>query len=98
MPVRILLDEDFNNDILRGLLRRQPDIDVLRVQDIPEIAAAKDPEVLEWAAKNGRVLFTHDVNTMTAYAIARIQAGKPMPGVFAASAYRSDRLLKICSC
>lgn len=83
--MRLLLDEDFNNDILRGLLRRKPDIDMLRVQDIPEIAGAPDPDVLEWAAREGRVLFTHDVNTMTAHAIERIEAGKPMPGVFAVS-------------
>jgi len=83
--VRLLLDEDFNNDILRGLLRRNPDIDICRVQDIPEIAGAVDPDVLEWAATAGRVLFTHDVNTMTAHAIRRIEAGKPLPGVFAVS-------------
>lgn len=83
--MRLLLDEDFNNDILRGLLRRKPDIDILRVQDVPEIAGASDPDVLEWAAVDGRVLFTHDVNTMTAHAVDRIQAGKPLPGVFATS-------------
>ena len=83
--MRILLDEDFNNDILRGLLRRKPEVDIPQVQDIPEIVGAGDPDVLEWAAKEERVLFTHDVNTMTAHAIARVQTGKSMPGVFAAS-------------
>lgn len=81
--LRLLLDEDFNNDILRGLLRRKSDIDIMRVQDIDEIAGAADPMVLEWAAQEGRVLFTHDVNTMTAYAIERIETGQPMPGIFA---------------
>jgi len=85
ISVRLLLDEDFNNDILRGLLRRKPDIDILRVQDVPEIAGAVDPDVLEWAAMERRVLFTHDVNTMTAHAVERIEGGKPMPGVFVAS-------------
>jgi hypothetical protein len=42
-PLRLLLDEDFNNDILRGLLRRKPDLDIMRVQDIEEIAGAADP-------------------------------------------------------
>jgi len=31
--VRWLADENFNNDILRGLLRRNPGIDVIRLQD-----------------------------------------------------------------
>ncbi len=83
--LRLLLDEDFNNAILRGLLRRKPDIDVLRVQDIEAISGAADPVVLSWAAQAGRVVFTHDVNTMTAHAIARIEAGQPMPGIFAVS-------------
>jgi len=26
-------DENFNHDILRGLLRRNPDLDIVRVQD-----------------------------------------------------------------
>ncbi|MCI0714252.1 MAG: DUF5615 family PIN-like protein [Chloroflexi bacterium] len=81
--MRVLLDEDFNNDILRGLLRRKPDVDMLRVQDIDEIAGAHDSEVLEWAANESRILFTHDVNTMTAHAAERIRTGKPMPGMFA---------------
>jgi hypothetical protein len=83
--LRLLLDEDFNNDILRGLLRRKPDIDVMRVQDVEEIAGAADPVVLAWAAQEGRVVFTHDVSTMTAYAIKRIETGQPMPGIFAVS-------------
>ena len=80
--MKVLLDENFNNDVLRGLLRRHPDADILRVQDIPEISGAPDPDVLEWAANEARVLFTHDVETMTADAYDRIRAGKPMPGVF----------------
>jgi hypothetical protein len=40
--------------------------------------------VLEWAASEGRVLLTHDVNTLTAFAYERIAADLPMPGVFEA--------------
>jgi hypothetical protein len=32
--IRFLADEDFNNDILRGVLRRTSGLDVARVQDI----------------------------------------------------------------
>ena len=38
--------------------------------------------VLNWAAQEHRVLFTHDVSTMTNYAYERVQAGKSMPGLF----------------
>ena len=73
-------DENFNNDILRGLLRRNPNLDIVRVQDVG-LRHTPDPTVLEWAAQNGRVLLTHDRNTITKYAYERIIAGKPMPGV-----------------
>jgi len=32
--LRLLSDENFNGDIVRGLFLRQPDLDLLRVQDI----------------------------------------------------------------
>ena len=83
-PLRFLVDEDFDNDILRGVLRRLPTLDIVRVQDVG-LSRAKDPAVLEWAAQEGRVVLTHDVSTMTAHAWARVPKGLPMPGVFAVS-------------
>lgn len=44
--MRLLADENFHNDILRGLLRVDPTIDYVRVQDT-EIYQAPDPVVLE---------------------------------------------------
>ena len=32
--IKLATDEDFNNRILRGLLRRQPQLDIVRVQDV----------------------------------------------------------------
>lgn len=82
--LRLAADENFNNNIVRGLLRRRPDLDIVRVQDVG-LSGADDPTVLEWAAQEGRVLLTHDVMTITRYAYERVQAGKPMPGVFEVS-------------
>jgi len=31
--LRLAADENFNNNIVRGLLRRKPDLDIVRVQD-----------------------------------------------------------------
>ncbi len=73
-------DENFNNDILRGLLRRDPTLDIVRVQDVG-LKRAPDPVVLEWAAQENRVLLTHDRNTIVKFAYERVVTGKPMPGV-----------------
>jgi len=82
--MRWAADENFNNDIVRGLLRRKPDVDIVRVQDVG-LSGADDQTLLEWAADEGRVLLTHDVSTITQYAYERVEAGKPMPGVFEVS-------------
>jgi Domain of unknown function (DUF5615) len=79
--LRLAADENFNNDIVRGVRRRNPAVDIVRVQDAG-LSAAADPAILEWAAQAGRVLLTHDVATMTRYAYDRVREGKPMPGVF----------------
>ena len=82
--LRLATDEDFNNRILRGLLRRKPELDIVRTQDAG-LTGRSDAEVLEWAAREGRVLFTHDVTTMKRYVDERTTAGLPMPGVFEVS-------------
>lgn len=96
-------DENFNNDIVRSLLRRKPELDIVRIQDIG-LSGADDPTVLEWAAGERRILLTHDVSTITGYAYERIREGKPMPGVFEVSrevgmgtAIRDILLLAECS-
>jgi hypothetical protein len=78
---RFVADGNFNNDIVRGVRRRNPGVDVVRVQD-EGLSGADDPTILEWAAQAGRVVLTHDVSTMTRYACDRVRDGKPMPGVF----------------
>jgi hypothetical protein len=82
--VRFLADENFDNRILAGLRRRQPALEILRVQDT-DLAGAVDPEVLAWAAKERRILLTHDAATMPGYAYERIEAGAAMPGVIEVS-------------
>jgi len=56
-------DENFNNDILRGLLRRNSSLDIVRIQDVG-LTHAPDLDVLERAALENRVLLTHDRNTI----------------------------------
>lgn len=59
--LRLLADEDFNNQIVRGILRRRPEIDIVRVQDVG-LSETDDRVILEWAAQQGRILLTHDVD------------------------------------
>jgi predicted nuclease of predicted toxin-antitoxin system len=52
----------------------------VRVQDVG-LTSMDDPDILEWAAKENRVLLTHDVETMTHYAYERVREGKVMSDV-----------------
>ena len=81
---RFLADENFNNQIVRGVHRQSPGVDIVRVQDV-NLSGADDPTVLAWAAQEGRIVLTHDVATMTTFAYQRIQAGLSMPGLFEVS-------------
>ena len=60
MAIRFVADENFNNNIIRGLLRRHPDLDIVGIQDAG-LSGADDPTVLEWAAQEKRILLTHDM-------------------------------------
>lgn len=79
--LRLAADENFNNDIVRALRRRMPELDIIRVQDVG-LSGADDPNVLDWAAREGRVLLSHDVSTMSDFAYGRVGRGEAMPGVF----------------
>ncbi len=79
--LRLLSDENFNGDIVRGLFLRQPNLDLVRVQDV-NLREADDPAVLEWAANNRRIVLTHDRATMLDFAYERIANAQQMPGLF----------------
>ena len=79
--LRLAADENFNNNIVRGLQRRNSEIDILRVQDA-DLSGADDPTLLGWTAQEGRILLTHEVSTVTHFAYERVRLGLPMPGIF----------------
>ena len=67
--MKFAVDEDFNNRILHGVLRRHPKLDIVRVQDVLSREERDDDQkILEWVATEQRVLLTHDVTTMPPYA------------------------------
>jgi hypothetical protein len=100
--LRLASDADVHGDILRGLRRRLPDIDLVRSQDaLPE--GTLDPEVLAWAAAENRVLITNDRNTMVGFAYQRVAAGEFLPGLIATTNDQSigsaiDDILLIAEC
>ncbi len=75
-------DEDVHEDIIRGLRRREPTLDIVRVVDVA-LGHTPDPLILEWAAGEGRILITGDLNSMVGFAWNRVQSGLPTPGVLA---------------
>ena len=65
--LRLASDADVHGEIIRGMRRRLPQIDLVRAQDaLPE--GTPDPAVLAWAAAANRVLVTNDRNTMVGFA------------------------------
>jgi hypothetical protein len=53
--LRLVSDEDVHDDIIHGLRRREPLLDIVRVLDVgPD--HTPDAIILDWAAREGRVL------------------------------------------
>jgi len=78
--LRLATDADVHGEIIRGLRRRMPEIDLWRAQEgLPE--GTPDPDVLAWAAAENRVLITNDRNTMVGFAYQRVLAGERVSGL-----------------
>ena len=81
MKIRFQADADFNEDILFGVIRAEPGVDFqtaavigLRGLRVP------DDRVLELVAGEGRVLVSHDWETMPYY-FAEFVASQTSPGL-----------------
>ncbi len=79
--MKLLSDENFHGDIVRGLFLREPNLDLVRIQDIG-LRAVGDPAILDWAAANNRIVLTHDRATMPNFAYERLTRGEEMSGLF----------------
>jgi hypothetical protein len=78
--IGLLTDASLNGDIIDAARRMLPSIDLVTAQDVG-LRQAPDPDVLDWAARNGRVVVASDSETMIGFARARVAAGLPMPGL-----------------
>lgn len=79
MRPRFLADADFNHRILNGIRRREPAID-FQTAVVGGTIALADPDVLALAARVGRVLVTHDRDTMFRH-FARFVEIETSPGL-----------------
>ena len=78
--LRLLIDENFNHRILRGLVLRSPQTDYLLVRQIG-MSGFPDLELLRWAAQNNRIIVTQDRKTMIPDAEYCLRVGEPMAGI-----------------
>ncbi|MCA1592749.1 MAG: DUF5615 family PIN-like protein [Acidobacteria bacterium] len=79
MKVRYQADADLNEDIVTGVQRRAPEID-FQIAHEAQLAHAPDTNVLARAAREGRILVTHDRRTMPAH-FGRFVESRDGPGL-----------------
>ena len=78
--MKLAIDENLDNRIVRGLRRLHPELNAIRIQDT-EIYEADDPVVLEWCVAEERILVSHDFRTIPKYAYERIRDGQTVAGI-----------------
>lgn len=84
--LRLLIDENFNEHIVRAARQRAPALDILNVREIG-LSSADDRLILQQAAELSRVVVTSDVETMVGFAYQRIAAGAHCPGLIVGPMY-----------
>jgi hypothetical protein len=79
--LRLLIDQDLDQDILRGLIRRIPQLNAMTALEIG-MSSAPDPQLLIRAAQERRIIVTHDRKTMPGHAADLMGEGKTIAGLF----------------
>jgi hypothetical protein len=77
---RFLADADFKRAILSGVKRREPSVDFQSAQSAA-LEGLEDLEVLAIAAREGRILISHDFGTMPRH-FQNFVSQQNSPGVF----------------
>jgi uncharacterized protein with PIN domain len=79
--LRILIDQDFDHDILRGIVRRLPKLDYATAFE-SGLSELEDKKLLLWASQNKRILLTHDRRTMPTHFVKLLEQDNNLSGVF----------------
>jgi hypothetical protein len=69
-----------NQAIVTGVREREPALNFMTANEA-NIEGRSDPEVLEFAATQGRILVSHDTSTMPVHFSERMRSGGASPGV-----------------
>lgn len=83
MKPRFQADNDLRASIRTGALRREPAIDFQSAY-AAKLEGVHDPEVLRLAATQGRILISHDENSMPGHFRDFLENGSRSAGVFMA--------------
>ena len=88
MSLRFLLDEDSLGPLWTALqrleIRQGVPLDVLAVgQEGAPPLGTKDPDLLVWLERHGRILVTNDKSSMPVHLADHLSTGKQVPGIFA---------------
>jgi hypothetical protein len=92
VKIRFQADADLNEDIVKGVLRREPGVD-FRTAAASGLQFLSDSEVLAQAAREGRILVSHDRRTMPR-AFAEFVRASVSPGFLVVS-QKTDLLTAI---
>ena len=79
MKVHYQADNDLRKAIVRGAVRREPQMSFRSAQSA-RLDGVSDPEVLAFAADEGRILVSHDFQTMPRY-FREFTKSRRSPGV-----------------
>jgi hypothetical protein len=80
VKIRFQADNDLRNAIRTGVIRREPSIDFRSAQEA-QLDGIPDQEVLRIAAERGRILVSHDENSMPGHFQVFLAEGNRSPGV-----------------
>ena len=80
MNPRLQADADLNEDIVAGVIRREPGVDFQTAEEA-NLRHLPDEKVLALAARENRILVTHDRRTIPTH-FADFITGNTSPGVF----------------
>ena len=78
--IHFLADADLKGAIVRGCRRREPGIDFLSAHDA-NLTGISDRDVLALAARQGRILVSHDFKTISEHFGEFVEAHGSSPGL-----------------
>ena len=78
MSIRFLADADLNQAIVTGVREREPALDFMTANEA-KLEGHGDPDVLEFAANQRRILVSHDTSTMPVHFSKRLRSGEASP-------------------